>query len=61
MRRSLFVERRLFGAEGVDGIDGGGTAAGEIAGDVGGKEQACGDSKIGDGVDGIDVEEERGH
>ena len=52
---------RLLGAEGLDGVNGGGAARGEIAGQEGGEYEASGDGDVGDGVNRVDLEEQGRH
>src|SRR6266404_6983108 len=51
----------LFRAQGFDGIDGGGAAGGEVAGQESGEYEAEGDGDVGEGIDWADLEEQRGH
>src|SRR6202166_4157496 len=45
---------KLLGAEGLDGVNRGGSARGEIAGDESSGDQAKSDGGVSDGVDGVD-------
>src|SRR5258707_10174099 len=61
----LRVNRRnakgLLGAKGFDGIDGGGAARWQVAGQERGGDQAGGYGDVGKWVGGIDVEKQGGH
>ena len=52
---------KLLGAEGFDRVHGGGSARGEIAGEVSGGDQSNRDGSISQRIDGIDVEQDRRH
>src|SRR6267143_1561923 len=52
---------QLFSAEGLDGVDGGGAARGQVAGKKGRGYKAEGGGAVGDRVDGAHLEEQRRH
>src|SRR6266478_4808005 len=53
--------RRLFGAEGLDGVDCGSAARGQVAGQKCGGYEAEGGGAVGHRIDGAHFEEQRSH
>ena len=61
MASSIVRRTRLLGAEGLDGVDGGGAARGQIAGEERGGDEAEGSGAVGDGIYRAHLEEQRRH
>src|SRR2546430_10364631 len=61
MASSIVHRTRLLGAEGLDGIDGGGAARGQIAGEERGGDEAERSGAVGDWIHGAHLEEQGRH